>query len=117
MPSTAAVARRDQPELLARAIERFLCSVADEEADFERVLATVVFTDIARSTELAAEHGDHAWKALIERHHQTVRALLRRYRGEEIDTAGDGFFASFDGPARAVRYARAVVDAVRPRGL
>ncbi len=96
---------------------RFLADVAREEASFDRVLATVLFTDIARSTERAAALGDHRWREVLERHHATVRTLLARYRGTEIDTAGDGFFASFDGPARAVNCAAAIVEAVRPLGL
>ena len=92
-------------------------SVSAEEASFDRVLATVLFTDIVGSTAKAAGLGDTAWKELLERHHQTVRALIGRYRGSEIDTAGDGFFAVFDGPARGVRCARSIVDAVRPLGL
>jgi class 3 adenylate cyclase len=64
-----------------------------------------------------AELGDAGWRDLVERHHATVRALLARYRGREIDTAGDGFFASFDGPARPVRCAEAAVEAVRPLGV
>jgi class 3 adenylate cyclase len=83
----------------------------------DRVLATVLFTDIVGSTEKVAELGDAGWRDLVERHHATVRALLARYRGREIDTAGDGFFASFDGPARAVRCAEAAVEAVRPLGI
>jgi class 3 adenylate cyclase len=98
-------------------IDRFLASLRAEEAEFDRVLATVLFTDIAGSTEKAAQLGDRAWKGLLERHHATVRALLGRYRGTEIDTAGDGFFATFDGPARAIRCAQAIRDAVRAVGL
>ena len=98
-------------------IERFLTQVREREAELERVLATVLFTDIVGSTETAATVGDHGWKELLERHHAVVRALLGRYRGTEIDTAGDGFFATFDGPARAVRCAQAIVDAVRPLGI
>jgi pimeloyl-ACP methyl ester carboxylesterase len=99
------------------AVEEFLASVRQEEAEFDRVLATVLFTDIIGSTEKAAELGDRAWKELLERHHGTVRALLGRYRGTEIDTAGDGFFATFDGPARAIRCAQAIRDAVRTLGV
>ena len=88
-----------------------------EEADLDRVLATVMFTDIVGSTGKAAELGDRAWRRLVERHHGVVRAMLGRYRGAEIDTAGDGFFATFDGPARAVRCAQAIVEAVRPLGI
>jgi class 3 adenylate cyclase len=105
------------PEPMARAIEDFLDGIHDRERDLDRVLATVVFTDIADSTARAAELGDRAWKELIERHHATVRALLTRFRGTEIDTAGDGFFASFDGPARAVRCAQAIVEATGRLGL
>ncbi len=96
---------------------RFLAQLREEEASFERVLATVLFTDIVGSTRRVAELGDRRWRALMERHHTTVRALLARFRGTEVDTAGDGFFASFDGPARAVRCALAIVEAVRSLGL
>jgi class 3 adenylate cyclase len=78
---------------------------------------TVLFTDIVDSTHRAAELGDQRWRELVERHHSTVRALLARYRREETDTAGDSFVASFDGPARAVRCALAIVEAVPPLGL
>jgi class 3 adenylate cyclase len=98
-------------------IERFVRAVRDEEAVLERVLATVLFTDIVSATETAARLGDRRWRELVERHHQTVRAMLRRYRGTEIDTAGDGFFATFDGPARAVRCAQAIVAAIEPLGI
>ena len=97
-------------------VARFLADITREEASFERVLATVLFTDIVGSTERAAALGDHRWRELVERH-ATMPALLARYRGVEIDTAGDGFFASFDGPARAVHCAAAIVEAVRPLGL
>jgi class 3 adenylate cyclase len=66
---------------------------------------------------LASERGDRAWSDLLERHHGLVRAMLRRYRGNEVDTAGDGFFATFDGPVRGVRCAQAIVEGVRPLGL
>jgi len=77
----------------------------------------VLFTDIVGSTETAARLGDRAWRELLERHHATVRGLLARYRGTEIDTAGDGFMATFDGPARGIRCATAIVAAVRTLGL
>ena len=83
----------------------------------DRVLATILFTDIVGSTQKAAELGDHAWRDLVQRHHRIVRDLLVRWRGTEMDTAGDGFFATFDGPARAVRCALAAVEAVRPLGI
>jgi len=79
----------------------------------ERVLATVLFTDIVGSTELAARLGDSAWRELLQRHHTIVRRELARYQGRELDTAGDGFFAAFDGPARAVFAASAIRDALR----
>ena len=94
-------------------IGRFLGSVRDEEASFDRVLASVLFTDIVGSTEKAAQLGDRRWRETVEGHHATIRAILGRYHGVEIDTAGDGFFATFDGPARAVRCAHAIVEAVR----
>jgi class 3 adenylate cyclase len=85
------------------------------EAD--RVLATVLFTDIVGSTERAAELGDVAWKELLAEHDELVRGEVRRFRGREIDSAGDGFLATFDGPARAIRCAESVRDAVRGLGL
>jgi hypothetical protein len=81
------------------------------------VLASILFTDIVGATERAATYGDHAWRQMIERHHAVVRGLLVRFRGVEVDTAGDGFFATFDGPARAVRCALAIVEAVRALGI
>jgi class 3 adenylate cyclase len=117
LPGSAVVVYVEDPEPLAVAIESFLASVAQEEADFERVLATVLFTDIVGSTEQASRLGDSRWTELVEQHHRAIRALLARYRGNEIDTAGDGFFASFDGPARAVRCALAIIEAVQPLGI
>jgi len=99
------------------AVVTFLEQLGRESAEFDRVLATVLFTDVVGSTERSAALGDRGWRELIERHHASVRGLLARYRGTEIDTAGDGFFATFDGPARAVRCAEAIVDAVRGLGL
>ena len=80
----------------------------------ERVLTTIVFTDIVGSTERAAALGDDRWRDLLDSHDSIVRHELQRFRGREVDTAGDGFFAAFDGPARAVRCACAVGDAARP---
>jgi class 3 adenylate cyclase len=85
--------------------------------DTSRRLATVLFTDIVGSTERAAELGDAAWKELLGQHHQLVRSELARFGGHEVDTAGDGFLATFDGPARAVRCAQAIGEAVRTLGL
>jgi pimeloyl-ACP methyl ester carboxylesterase/plasmid stabilization system protein ParE len=86
------------------------------EIEPDRVLVTVLFTDIVGSTARAAELGDASWRQLVERHHELVRSQLTRYRGREMDTAGDGFFATFDGPARAVRCARAAATAVKDLG-
>jgi class 3 adenylate cyclase len=83
----------------------------------DRILATVLFTDIVGSTERASEVGDRRWRELLERHHTLVRTQLGRFHGRELDTAGDGFFAAFDGPARAIRCARAIREAVRELGL
>ena len=99
------------------AIESFLALVQREEAELDRLLATVLFTDIVGSTERIAAIGDRGWRDLVERHHATVRALLGRYHGIEMDTAGDGFFAIFDGPARAIRCALAIREAVEPLGI
>jgi class 3 adenylate cyclase len=82
-----------------------------------RVLATVLFTDIVGSTALAAEIGDARWQALLGEHHRVVRRQLERYGGHEIDTAGDGFLATFDGPARAIRCAVAIRDGLSGIGL
>ena len=81
------------------------------------MLATVLFTDIVGSTARAVELGDRAWRDLLERHHEIVRRELVRFRGSELDTAGDGFLAAFDGPARAIRCACAVIEGVRSLGL
>lgn len=97
-------------------IEHFLTG-ARSAVEVDRVLATVMFTDIVGSTEKAVTLGDHAWRDLLQAHHAKVRAELARYRGREIDTAGDGFLATFDGPARAVRCARAISEAVKSLGI
>src|SRR5215211_937566 len=83
----------------------------------DRVLATVMFTDIVGSTERAAELGDGRWRELLERHEAIVRKQLERHRGREVKTTGDGFLATFDGPARAIGCARAIVDTVQPLGI
>jgi TolB-like protein/class 3 adenylate cyclase len=83
----------------------------------ERLLATILFTDIVESTDLAVRLGDEAWHRLVEAHHAAVRRELRRFRGRELDTAGDGFFAAFDQPAQAVRAADAIVAAVSELGV
>jgi len=85
--------------------------------EVDRILATVLFTDIVASTERQAALGDRGWKDLVERHHALVRAQLTRFRGLEQDTAGDGFYARFDGPARAIRCAQEIVEVVRELGI
>jgi len=97
-------------------VGRFL-SVEPAPSASERVLTTVLFTDIVDSTSHAAELGDGRWRALLDRHHAAIRAQLARYGGREIRGTGDGFFATFDGPARAIACARASIDAVRDLGL
>jgi pimeloyl-ACP methyl ester carboxylesterase len=104
------------PDQIVDEVEEFLTGVR-RGPDVDRVLATVLFTDIVGSTSRAAELGDRKWGSLLEQHHQTVRRELRRFRGHEVDTAGDGFLATFDGPARAVRCALAVRDGLRQLGL
>jgi class 3 adenylate cyclase len=94
------------------ATERFVAKLSGR-VGAERVLATILFTDIVGSTERAATLGDSAWRQLLERHHAVVRRELARFQGRELDTAGDGFFAAFDGPARAVLAASAIRDSLR----
>ncbi len=89
----------------------------DQAPTFDTVLTTVLFTDIVDSTARQASLGDRGWKELIGRHHETVRDQLERFGGLEQDTAGDGFFARFDGPARAIRCAQAIVASIRDLGL
>jgi class 3 adenylate cyclase/pimeloyl-ACP methyl ester carboxylesterase len=109
----------DQETLFAE-LESFLDDVAQGrqlEAEPDRVLSTVLFTDIVDATARAARLGDRAWRELLQRHHEAVRTQLGRFRGKEVDTAGDGFFASFDGPARAIACARAIVETMPELGL
>ena len=105
----------DAPGILDE-IEEFLTGVR-RGPEPDRVLATVMFTDIVGATERAAELGDRRWRELLGQHHAAVRRELDRFRGREVDTAGDGFLATFDGPARGVRCASAVTEAVRGLGL
>jgi class 3 adenylate cyclase len=97
-------------------IQEFLTGTR-EAAEPDRVLTTILFTDLVRSTERAQALGDQRWRDLLEEHNAVVRRALERFRGREVDTAGDGFFATFDGPARAIRCASAIVQAVRQLGL
>lgn len=98
------------------ATARFVSRLARKSGS-ERVLSTILFTDIVGSTELVARIGDSAWRELLQRHHAIVRRELARYQGRELDTAGDGFFAAFDGPARAVQAASSIRDALQAVGI
>ncbi len=105
----------EQPTIL-RAIKAFI-GVETPAPELETVLSTVLFTDIVGSTERQAALGDPMWKDLLGRHHAIVRAALERWRGVENDTAGDGFYATFDGPARAIRCAQEVIQLVTDIGI
>ncbi len=107
----------DREELEAELKEFFTGIPKARHLATDRVLSTVMFTDIVGSTERAAGIGDARWKELVEAHHRIVRSALVEHRGLEMDTAGDGFYATFDGPARAVRCALAATQAVRPLGI
>jgi pimeloyl-ACP methyl ester carboxylesterase len=106
----------NQDELLVE-IERFVAEVGDEEIDLDRVLATVMFTDIVDSTAQAAALGDREWRKVREQHDHIIRAQIARFRGREIKTMGDGFLATFDGPARAVACAREIAQHVQALGI
>jgi pimeloyl-ACP methyl ester carboxylesterase/class 3 adenylate cyclase len=103
-------------ESVINEIEEFLTG-SRSEAEIDRVLATVMFTDIVDSTKRAVELGDRQWRALLDRHDAAVRQQLARFRGQEIKNLGDGFLATFDGPARAVRCAASISESVRPLGI
>ena len=105
----------NQDALLAE-IEQFLTGTRSAP-DYDRVLSTVLFTDIVGSTERARQLGDRGWHDVLDEHHARVRDVLEQYRGREVDTAGDGFFASFDGPARAIRAACAIREGVQALGI
>ena len=117
MPGTATYVISEHADAYLDAIERFVRGVRDEEAELESILATVLFTDIVGSTARQAELGDRGWQELVQEHHRLVRGCLARYRGRELDTAGDGFFAAFDGPVRAIRCAQAIGESVSPLGI
>ncbi len=117
MPGTATYVISEHADAYLEAIEQFIREVRDEEAELESILATVLFTDIVDSTMRQAELGDVRWQGLISEHHRLIRGCLARYRGRELDTAGDGFFAAFDGPVRAIRCAKAIGEAIAPLGI
>jgi class 3 adenylate cyclase len=103
-------------DLIADEVEEFLTG-ARQSRDVERVLATVMFTDIVDSTTKASAMGDRAWRDLLEAQNEVLRRELARFRGREVKTLGDGMLATFDGPARAIRCAQAAIDAVRALGI
>jgi pimeloyl-ACP methyl ester carboxylesterase len=121
IPGAGHLALGQHAAAIGAEIEQFLKDVlaagAWEEEEPDRVLATVLFTDIVDATAKAVELGDRAWRDLLARHHALIRRELVRFRGAELDVAGDGFFARFDGPARAVRCACAITQSVRELGL
>src|SRR4029453_8731514 len=100
---------------IAEVIREFLG--AEAPVDLDTVLSTILFTDIVGSTARQAALGDRAWKELIERHHEIVRRALTRWHGVENDTAGDGFYATFEGPARAIRCGLEITERVRELGV
>ena len=103
-------------DAIAAEIEEFLTG-ARHGPEPDRVLATVLFTDIVGSSDRAAALGDRRWRDTLEQYYAVIRRELGHFRGREVDTAGDGFLAAFDGPARAIRSARRIIDVVRPMGL
>jgi class 3 adenylate cyclase len=110
------VFERDVLDRIVSEVEEFLTGYR-ADAELDRVLATVMFTDIVDSTKRAAALGDRIWRATLDRHDEIVRQQLSRFRGREVKHTGDGFLATFDGPARAVRCASAIADTVQPLGL
>jgi pimeloyl-ACP methyl ester carboxylesterase/class 3 adenylate cyclase len=120
LPGMGHLPTGDNLERFCDEVERFLvpiCSAPVMEGEPESVLATMLFTDLVGSTAKAAELGDQRWRELLAQHHAQIRGQLARYRGLEVDTTGDGFFARFDGPARAIRCARAIRETVEELGL
>jgi class 3 adenylate cyclase len=104
------------PEKVFAEIQAFITGARPVEVD-DRVLATILFIDVANSTQALSALGDSAWKIRLEDYCRIVRRELARYRGRETNTAGDGFMASFDGPGRGIRCALSIVSAVKPLGL
>jgi class 3 adenylate cyclase len=107
------------PEVLSAVVDeiRRFVGVEPPMPELDTVLATVLFTDIVASTEKQSALGGHAWKELIQRHHAIVRERLERWHGVEVNTAGDGFYATFDGPARAIRCALDITQRIRELGI
>jgi class 3 adenylate cyclase len=116
IPGSDWVLTYDSTKAMADEIVEFITGKRPE-VETERILTTVLFTDIVGSTEHAALLGDQRWRALLDAHDRAVREQLRQFRGREINTTGDGFVASFDGPARAIRCAEAIVVATNILGI
>ena len=106
----------EEMDVVADEVALFLTG-EPQEVEIDRILTTVMFTDIAGSTERAAQMGDRAWRLTLDAHDSAVREQLRRFRGREVNTTGDGFVASFDGPGRAIRCARATIEATAHLGI
>jgi class 3 adenylate cyclase/pimeloyl-ACP methyl ester carboxylesterase len=120
LPGEDLVPALGESQLVLAELEGFFTEVVEGkkwDVEPDRVLATVLFTDIVDATARAIELGDRAWRELLQKHHKTVRSQLGRFRGSEMDAAGDGFFATFDGPARAIASACAIRESVRELGL
>jgi class 3 adenylate cyclase len=116
LPGPDLIASRSGHQTVADEIIRFVTG-EQPTVEIERILTTVLFTDIVRSTERAATLGDQRWHALLDSHDRVVREQIGRFRGTEIKTTGDGFLVSFDGPARAIRCSQAIVDGVSAVGI
>jgi class 3 adenylate cyclase len=116
MPGTEAMIILDDGDAVLDEIEEWVTGTRGRRYA-DRVLATVLFTDIVDSTKRAADLGDREWRELLARHDETVRRQLGRFRGREVKTTGDGFLATFDGPARGIECARAIVDGMGPMGI
>jgi class 3 adenylate cyclase/pimeloyl-ACP methyl ester carboxylesterase len=117
LPGVGAIPPLGDTGAIMRELDAFVAEAGGRSVEPESVLATVLFTDLVGSTARAAELGDRAWREVLSRHHAAVRRELARFHGVEHDTAGDGFFASFDGPARAIRCACAIREALAPLDL
>jgi len=113
LPGSDHVPGGTDQDRIVEEIRQFM-GASPASAEVDRVLSTVLFTDIVDSTRRAAAAGDRQWRSTLEAHHAVVRSQLQRHRGREVKTTGDGFLALFDGPARAVRCAQEIVKAVRP---
>jgi class 3 adenylate cyclase len=114
-PGADLVPRTEDVPTTAADIIEFL--TGERPIEIDRLLATVLFTDIVGSTQLAASMGDHRWRTLLDSHDRVLREQIRRFKGAEIETTGDGFLLSFDGPARAIRCAEAINHAMVALGL